>query len=215
MVDYIKWLFDFIMHIDMHLRDIVSEYHGWVYWIIFFIVFIETGVVIMPFLPGDSLLFASGALAAIGEVNLWICLIVYFLAAVIGDTVNYHIGHKVGKSIPEDSFLGRTINKERMQKAQEFFDRHGGKTIILARFMPFLRTFIPFIAGASKMRYTYFLTYNVVGGLLWVLICVLSGFFFGNIPFVKENFSAIILAIIFVSIMPALIGLVQSKLKRA
>ena len=214
-MDFISWLIDFIMHIDEHLRDIVSQYHGWVYGILFLIVFIETGVVIMPFLPGDSLLFASGALAAMGGLNLWICLIIFFVAAVLGDTLNYQIGHKVGKSIPENSFLGRMVNKERMQKAQEFFDRHGGKTIIFARFMPLIRTFIPFIAGASKMRYTLFFTYNIVGGLLWVLIGVFCGYFFGNIPLIRDNFSTVILAIIVVSLIPAVIGLVQSRAKKA
>lgn len=214
-VDLISWLIDFAMHIDVHLRDIVAQYHGWVYGIVFIIVFIETGLVITPFLPGDSLLFASGALAAIGGLNLWICLIVFFVAAVLGDTLNYEIGHKIGKSIPEDGFLGKMINKERMQKAQEFFDRHGGKTIVLARFMPIIRTFIPFIAGASKMRYTHFITYNVIGGLSWVIIGVFCGYFFGNIPFVSEHFSAVILAIVVVSLIPAFIGIIKPKTEKA
>lgn len=203
------------MHIDVHLRDIVTQYHGWVYGIVFLIVFIETGLVIMPFLPGDSLLFASGALAAMGGLNLWTCLIVFFLAAVLGDTLNYQIGHKIEKSIPENSFLGRMVNKDHMQKAQEFFDRHGGITIIFARFMPFIRTFTPFIAGASKMRYTHFITYNIIGGLLWVLVGVYCGFFFGNIPFIRDHFSTVILAIIVVSLIPAVIGLVKSRAKKA
>jgi len=203
------------MHIDEHLRDIVAQYHGWVYGIVFLIVFVETGLVIMPFLPGDSLLFASGALAAIGGLNVWICLIVFFIAAVLGDTLNYHIGNKIGKSIPEDSFLGKFVNKEHMQKAQDFFDRHGGKTIIFARFMPFIRTFIPFIAGASKMRYEQFISYNIIGGLIWVVVGVFCGYFFGNIPFISENFSAVILVIIVVSLIPAVIGLFKSRVKKA
>ncbi|MFJ8263429.1 DedA family protein [Rummeliibacillus sp. NPDC094406] len=215
MFDLIRNLFDFIMHIDVHLKDIVTQYHGWVYGIEFLIVFIETGVVILPFLPGDSLLFASGALAAFGALNLWITLAVFFVAAVLGDTLNYEIGHKVGKSIPENSFLGRVINKERMQKAQDFFDKHGGKTIVIARFMPVIRTFIPFIAGASKMRYRHFIVYNITGAFLWVLVGVLSGYFFGNIPFVKNNFSTVILAIIFVSILPAIIGILRTKIKKS
>lgn len=214
-MELIKWLFDFIMHIDMHLKDIVAQYNEWVYGIVFLIVFVETGLVIMPFLPGDSLLFASGALAAIGGLNLWLCLIIFFVAAVLGDTVNYHIGHKVGKAIPEEGLLGRMINKERMQKAQDFFDRHGGKTIIIARFMPFIRTFIPFVAGASKMRYSYFISYNIIGGLLWVLIGVFCGYFFGNIPFIRDHFSTVILLIIFVSLIPAVIGFVKSNMKKA
>lgn len=214
MFDFVKGLFDFIMHIDVHLTEIVSQYHAWVYGIVFLIVFIETGAVIMPFLPGDSLLFASGALAAMGALNLWISLIVFFAAAVIGDSLNYEIGHKIGKSIPENSFLGRMVNKERMQKAQDFFNRHGGKTIVIARFMPVIRTFIPFIAGASKMHYKYFLIYNITGAFLWVLIGVFSGYFFGNIPFVKNNFSTVIIAIVVVSILPAIIGILKAKLKK-
>jgi membrane-associated protein len=214
MIDLIKGLFDFIMHIDVHLTEIVSQYHAWVYGIVFLIVFIETGVVIMPFLPGDSLLFASGALASLGALNLWVSLIVFFVAAVLGDSLNYEIGHKIGKSIPENSFLGRMVNKERMQKAQDFFNKHGGKTIVIARFMPVIRTFIPFIAGASKMRYKYFVMYNVTGALLWVLVGVFSGYFFGNIPVVKNNFSTVIIAIIFVSILPAIIGILRSKFKK-
>lgn len=214
MFDLVKGLFDFIMHIDVHLTEIVSQYHAWVYGIVFLIVFIETGAVIMPFLPGDSLLFASGALAAMGALNVWISLIVFFAAAVIGDSLNYEIGHKIGKSIPENSFLGRMVNKERMQKAQDFFNRHGGKTIVIARFMPVIRTFIPFIAGASKMHYKYFLIYNITGAFLWVLIGVFSGYFFGNIPFVKNNFSTVIIAIVVVSILPAIIGILKAKFKK-
>lgn len=214
-VDLIIWLFDFIMHIDEHLKDIVAEYDRWVYGIVFLIVFIETGVVIMPFLPGDSLLFASGALAAMGGLNLWLCLIIYFVAAVIGDTVNYHIGYKVGMAIPEKGLLGKMINKKRMKQAQDFFNRHGGKTIILARFMPFIRTFIPFIAGASKMHYSYFISYNIIGGLTWVIIGVFSGYFFGNIPFIRDHFSTVILLIIAVSLIPAVVGLLKSSVKKA
>lgn len=213
-MDLIIWLFDFIMHIDMHLKDIVAQYDSWVYGIIFLIVFIETGVVIMPFLPGDSLLFASGALAAMGGLNLWLCLIIYFIAAVVGDSLNYEIGHKVGKSIPENGLLGKMINKERMQKAQQFFNRHGGKTIIIARFMPFIRTLIPFVAGASKMRYSYFISYNIIGGFLWVLIGVFCGYFFGNIPFIRDHFSTVILTIIVVSALPAIFGVVKSKFNK-
>ncbi|MBO2535136.1 DedA family protein [Rummeliibacillus suwonensis] len=214
MIDFVKGLIDFIMHIDVHLTEIVSQYHGWAYGIVFLIIFIETGVVIMPFLPGDSLLFASGALASLGAFNLWISIIIFFVAAVIGDSLNYEIGHKIGKSIPEDSFLGRVVNKERMQKAQDFFNKYGGKTIVIARFMPLIRTFIPFIAGASKMHYRYFIIYNVTGALLWVLVGVFSGYFFGNIPFVRNNFSTVILAIVVVSVLPAIVGMLRAKFKK-
>ncbi|WP_255473235.1 DedA family protein [Rummeliibacillus sp. SL167] len=213
-MDFVKGLIDFIMHIDVHLTEIVSQYHGWAYGIVFLIIFIETGVVIMPFLPGDSLLFASGALASLGALNLWISIIIFFVAAVIGDSLNYEIGHKIGKSIPENSFLGRVVNKERMQKAQDFFNKYGGKTIVIARFMPLIRTFIPFIAGASKMHYRYFIIYNVAGALLWVLVGVFSGYFFGNIPFVRNNFSTVILAIVVVSVLPAIVGMLRAKFKK-
>ncbi|MGG0655155.1 DedA family protein [Rummeliibacillus pycnus] len=214
-MDLLRSLVDFIMHIDVHLSDIVTQYHGWVYGIVFLIIFVETGLVIMPFLPGDSLLFASGALATMnGGINIWIAIPVFFAAAVLGDSLNYEIGRKVGKSIPENSFLGRFVNKERMQKAQDFFDKHGGKTIVIARFMPVVRTFIPFIAGASKMRYSHFITYNITGALLWVLVGVFSGYFFGNIPFVRDHFSAVTLGIVVVSILPAIIGLIRTKFKK-
>ena len=208
-------LIDFILHIDEHLVEIIQQFGNWSYGILFSIVFVETGLVIMPFLPGDSLLFASGALAALGAFSLPIVLVVFLTAAIIGDTVNYHIGQKVGTSIPEDSWFGRLVNKERMQIAQDFFNKHGGKTIVIARFMPFVRTFIPFVAGASRMNYGYFLMYNVVGAFLWVFICTLAGYFFGNIPIVKENFSTVLLLIIFVSVVPAIIGALKARKNKA
>ena len=208
-------LIDFILHIDEHLVEIIQQFGNWSYGILFTIVFVETGLVIMPFLPGDSLLFASGALAALGAFSLPIVLVVFLTAAILGDTVNYHIGQKVGKSIPEDSWFGRLVNKERMQIAQDFFNKHGGKTIVIARFMPFVRTFIPFVAGASRMNYGYFLMYNVVGAFLWVFICTLAGYFFGNIPIVKENFSTVLLLIIFVSVVPAIIGALKARKNKA
>ena len=208
-------LIDFILHIDEHLVEIIQQFGNWSYGILFTIVFVETGLVIMPFLPGDSLLFASGALAALGAFSLPIVLVVFLTAAIIGDTVNYHIGQKVGTSIPEDSWFGRLVNKERMQIAQDFFNKHGGKTIVIARFMPFVRTFIPFVAGASRMNYGYFLLYNVVGAFLWVFICTLAGYFFGNIPIVKENFSTVLLLIIFVSVVPAIIGALKARKNKA
>ncbi|MFF3102949.1 MULTISPECIES: DedA family protein [Viridibacillus] len=213
-MELIQNLFSFIMHIDQHLVEIIQQFGVWSYGIIFSIVFVETGVVIFPFLPGDSLLFASGAFAALGAFNLPILLLVFFVAAVFGDSVNYEIGQKVGTAISPKSFLGRIINQDRMQKAQDFFNKHGGKTIIFARFMPFIRTFIPFVAGASRMHYRQFLMYNIIGAFLWVGICTLAGYFFGNIPIVKDNFSKVILIIIFVSVLPAIIGLLKSRVKK-
>lgn len=210
----IQGLISFILHIDEHLVEIIQNFGAWSYAIIFAIVFTETGVVIFPFLPGDSLLFASGALATQGAFSLVLLLVVYTAAAVLGDTMNYQIGKKVGTSIPADSFLGRVINQEKMDAAQRFFNKHGGKTIVMARFMPFIRTFIPFVAGASRMKYGYFIVYNVIGAVLWVFACVFLGYFFGNIPVVKDNFSIVIILIIFVSVIPAVLGVVKSKLAK-
>jgi membrane-associated protein len=214
MIDLIKFLFDFIMHIDEHLISIVQDFGYWTYGIMFLIVFVETGVVIFPFLPGDSLLFASGALAAIGGLSLPLVLLTYFAAAVIGDSLNFEIGKRVGTTIRPGSFLGRFIKQETIEKAQQFFNKHGGKTVLIARFMPVIRTFIPFVAGASRMHYGYFFIYNVIGGALWTLVCVFAGYFFGNIGFIKENFSVVILAIIFISILPALVGIIRAKFSK-
>ncbi|OCS87211.1 VTT domain-containing protein [Caryophanon tenue] len=211
-MDIVMALVDFILHIDEHLVDIIQDFGAWAYGIVFGIVFVETGLVIFPFLPGDSLLFASGALAAQGAFVLPILLIGYFVAAVIGDTVNYHIGKKVGTSIPPNSFLGRVVSQERMDAAQAFFNKHGGKTIVIARFMPFIRTFIPFVAGASRMNYGYFLLYNVVGAFAWVFSCTLLGYFFGNIPVIKDNFSTVLILIIIISVLPAVVGFAKQRL---
>ncbi|MCL1703439.1 VTT domain-containing protein [Lysinibacillus sp. Bpr_S20] len=211
-MELIKELISFIMHIDVHLEEIIHKFGNLSYFVLFAIVFVETGVVIFPFLPGDSLLFASGTLAAaMGAFNMWILIPVFLAAAILGDTMNYHIGHKVGTSIPPKSFLGRVVKKERMEAAEKFFNKHGGKTIVIARFMPFIRTFIPFVAGASKMKYGYFIMYNVLGAVLWVLSCTLLGYFFGNIPIIKNNFSTVLILIIFISVVPAVIGAVKSK----
>ena len=210
----IQNIISFILHIDEHLVEIIQNFGSLSYVLLFLIVFVETGLVIFPFLPGDSLLFASGALAAMGAFNIVLLLIVFFTAAVIGDTVNYQIGKKVGTAIKPNSLIGRVIDQEKMNKAEGFFNKHGGKTIVIARFMPFIRTFIPFVAGASRMNYRYFFIYNVVGAILWVGICTIAGFFFGNIPIIKDNFSTVLLLIIFVSVLPAIIGVLKSRLKK-
>lgn len=211
-MDIIMFLIDFILNIDTHLEEIIADFGNWSYGILFSIIFVETGLVVMPFLPGDSLLFAAGALtSSIGAFNLPILLAVLFIAAVLGDTVNYHIGKKVGTAIPEDSWFGKLVNKEKMQIAQDFFNKHGGKTIVIARFMPFIRTFIPFVAGASRMNYGNFLFYNVFGAFLWVFSCTLLGYFFGNIPIIKENFSTVLILIIVISVIPAIIGAFRAK----
>lgn len=210
----IQNLISFILHIDQHLIEIIEVFGVWSYAILFLIVFIETGIVIFPFLPGDSLLFASGAFAAVGAFNIVLLMIVLFIAAVVGDTVNYHIGNKVGMSISPNSWLGKVINKEKMSKAQDFFNKHGGKTIVIARFMPFIRTFAPFVAGASSMKYHYFIFYNITGAALWVFLCTMLGYIFGNIPVVKENFSTILLLIIFLSVLPGIIAYFKNRLSR-
>lgn len=210
----IQGLISFILHIDEHLVDIIQMFDVWSYAILFLIVFVETGVVIFPFLPGDSLLFASGAFAAVGAFHLGLLILVFFAAAVLGDTMNYQIGKKVGTSIPPNSLLGKWINQDKMLKAQQFFNKHGGKTIVIARFMPFIRTFAPFVAGASQMRYGYFILYNVTGAALWVGLCTLLGYFFGNIPIIKENFSTVLLLIIFISVLPGLIGVLKGRMKK-
>jgi membrane-associated protein len=210
----IQGLISFILHIDEHLIEIINTFGVWSYAILFLIVFVETGIVIFPFLPGDSLLFASGTFAALGSFNLLLLIIVFFTAAVIGDTVNYHIGKKVGTTISPNRLLGKLINQDKMKKAEDFFNKHGGKTIIIARFMPFIRTFAPFVAGASSMNYRYFIFYNIVGGALWVFICTLLGYFFGTIPIVQDNFSTVLLLIIFLSVLPALFSFVKSRLAK-
>lgn len=210
----IQNIISFILHIDEHLVEIIQNFGSLSYVIVFLIVFVETGLVIFPFLPGDSLLFASGALAAMGAFNIVLLLIVFFTAAVIGDTVNYHIGKKVGTAISPNSLIGKFINQEKMRIAENFFNRHGGKTIVIARFMPFIRTFAPFVAGASRMNYSYFLFYNIVGAVLWVGICTIAGYYFGNIPIVKDNFSTVLLLIIFASVLPAVIGIVRNRLQK-
>ncbi|WP_144512502.1 VTT domain-containing protein [Bacillus sp. FJAT-22090] len=210
----IQGLISFILHIDEHLVDIIQMFDVWSYAILFLIVFVETGVVIFPFLPGDSLLFASGAFAAVGAFHLGLLILVFFAAAVLGDTMNYHIGKKIGTSIPPNSFLGKWINQDKMLKAQQFFNKHGGKTIVIARFMPFIRTFAPFVAGASQMRYRYFILYNVMGAALWVGLCTMLGYFFGNIPIIKENFSTVLLLIIFISVLPGIIGFFKGRMKK-
>jgi membrane-associated protein len=201
-------LIDFFLHFDAHLADFVARYGAWVYGLLFAIVFAETGLVIAPFLPGDSLLFAAGALAAAGALDIRVVSVLLIAAAVIGDAVNYSIGRYVGPRIfrAEDSAgtLHRLLNRHHLDRAHEFFERHGGKAIVLARFVPIVRTFVPFVAGAGAMRYSAFVVYNVAGGVLWVAVCVGAGYAFGNMPIVKDNFSFIALGIIAVSLIPML-----------
>lgn len=213
-MEIISFLIDFILHLDEHLAEIVSQYGIWTYALLFLIIFMETGLVVTPFLPGDSLLFAAGTLAspALNEaLNIWILIPLLIAAAVIGDTINYWIGHFIGPK----AFSGniRFLKKEYLDRTHEFYERHGGKTIILARFIPIIRTFAPFVAGVGAMTYSKFLLYNVVGGVLWVMIFTLAGYFFGRLPFVRDNFSLVVLAIIVISVMPAVYEFVKERMR--
>lgn len=206
----LKFILDLFLHIDKNLAAVITQFGGWSYVLLFFVIFMETGLVVTPFLPGDSLLFAAGALTASMKVFdikvLWMLMV---LAAFLGDTVNYWIGHFVGpKAFQSKSKL---LKKEYLDKAQAFYDKHGGIAIVLARFVPIVRTFAPFVAGIGKMHYTKFLSYNAVGGLLWVSIMLLSGYFFGNIPFIKENFHYVVVVIILISVVPIGIEWLKSR----
>jgi membrane-associated protein len=207
-------LIDFILHIDVHLIQIVNQFGDATYLILFAIIFIETGAVIMPFLPGDSLLFAASALAADPRYNLniWIFIILFLAACFGGDSLNFLIGHKIGKTLSNHSLFGKLIDKDSLNRAEAFFEKHGAPAIILARFIPIIRTFAPFAAAGSGFPYNHFLRYSIIGCLSWVFLCCGCGYFFGNLPFVQEHFSLIILAIIVVTLIPALVGLIKSKL---
>ena len=206
----IQFLIDFILHLDVHLGQIIKNYGALTYLILFTIIFLETGLVFIPFLPGDSLLFAAGAFAALKSLNLFILIGLLIIAAILGDTVNYWIGRFFGEQLVANPKV--PINQEHIDQTEKFFKKHGGKTIILARFVPSVRTFAPFVAGAGQMEYGKFISYNIVGGILWVLIATLAGYFFGNIPFVKENFSLVIFGVVIISILPILFEVIKHRL---
>lgn len=208
-MNIITGLADFILHLDVHLGQIIRTYGALTYALLFTIVFVETGLVLMPFLPGDSLLFAAGAFAALKSLDIVILLVVFSVAAIVGDTVNYWIGHFFGERIIANPRI--PINQEHIDKTHAFFKKYGGKTIILARFVPIVRTFAPFVAGIGKMEYKTFLSYNIFGGLFWVISVTLAGFFFGNIAFVKDNFSLIVILIVVLSVAPMVLHLIPKK----
>jgi membrane-associated protein len=208
-MDFIMTLVDFVLHIDSYLNDIITNYGSWTYALLFLVVFMETGFVVTPFLPGDSLIFAAATFAARGSLDPWLIFGLLSVAAFVGDTVNYWIGHKVGGR----AYTGeiKWIKKEYMERTHTFFEKHGGKTIFLARFVPIIRTFAPFVAGISRMSYGFFIRWNLIGGITWVATFTLLGYFFGNIPFVQKNFELVIIAIVVISFVPAVIEAVKAR----
>ena len=220
-MNIIQQLIDFILHLDAHLFTLIMDYGNWIYLILFMIVFVETGLVVMPLLPGDSLLFAAGTFCAgvvqqnqTAELNLWIVIPLLCTAAFIGDNLNYYIGKNIGLKVMQWRIRGRQIVKQSyIDKTQAFYDKHGPKTIILARYVPIVRTFAPFVAGVGEMKYFKFLKYSIIGGITWVFALTLLGFFFGNLPIVQENFETVIFGIIGLSLLPMLIEFIRAKLK--
>lgn len=210
-MDLIAQLVDFVLHIDKHLGEIIADYGTWTYVILFAIVFMETGLVVTPFLPGDSLLFAAGAFAATGALDVWVLFVLLAAAAIVGDTVNYWFGQRLGPRVFEDDV--RFFKREYLERTQRFYDKHGAKTIFLARFIPIVRTFAPFVAGVGTMRYGKFIVYNVVGALVWTSVFIFAGYFFGNIPIVRNNFGLVVIAIILISVLPVGYELIKHRLR--
>jgi membrane-associated protein len=211
-MELLRSLIDLFLHLDQHLSEVISRYGVWTHLILFLIVFAETGLVVTPFLPGDSLLFAAGTFAALGSLDLGLLVVLLIGAAIIGDTVNYWVGAWIGPR----AFSGniRLLRKDYLDRTHAFYEKHGGKTIILARFVPIIRTFAPFVAGVGAMSYPRFLTYNIVGAVLWVGLFVPAGYFFGNIPTVRKNFTLVILAIIAISVLPIAIEAIRARRSR-
>ena len=212
-MEIISNLVDFILHLDVHLNAIIQNFGIWTYLILFLIIFLETGIVVTPFLPGDSLLFAAGTFAALGSLNPIALFLILTAAAILGDTLNYWIGHYIGPR----AFSGnvRFLKKEYLDRTHGFYEKHGGKTIILARFIPIIRTFAPFVAGIGAMTYSSFFFYNVIGAVAWVGLFVFGGYFFGNLQFVKDNFTIVIMAIIVISVLPGVFEFLREKFKSA
>lgn len=213
MLEIIKKLFDIAIHLDRYVVDIVRQYGLWTYLILFVVIFSETGFVVTPFFPGDSLLFAVGAVAAIGNLNIFGLFLLLTLAALAGNITNYWIGSKVGPGIFKKE-KSRFFNKEYLEKTRRFYEKYGSLTIVIARFMPFIRTFAPFVAGIGRMKYVRFLFYSFIGSLLWVSLFLFGGYFFGNLPTVKRNFSLVIVAIILISLLPATVSVWKEKKRK-
>ncbi len=205
----ILYLIDLFLHLDEYLGEIIRNYGLWTYLFLFITIFIETGFVVTPFLPGDSLLFAAGAFAGLGDLNVAVLFLLLGAAAILGDTANYWIGHYIGPR----AFSGeiRFLKKEYLDRTHAFYERHGGKTIVLARFIPIIRTFAPFVAGIGAMTYSHFIGYNIFGGLLWVALFIFGGYFFGNLPVVQDNFSLVIIAIIIISVLPGVVEFLRER----
>lgn len=213
MFDFINYLLDFFLHLDVHLQELINQYGTLTYFILFIVIFAETGLVFTPFLPGDSLLFAAGTFAALGSFDVHLLFIIIAAAAILGDTANYWIGSYIGpKAFQKDT---RFVKKEYLTKTHAFYEKYGGVTIIIARFMPIIRTFAPFVAGIGTMKYSKFISFNIVGGILWCALFIYGGYFFGNIPIVKNNFSFVILAIVFISILPGIIKLLKHHFSKS
>ena len=212
-MEALSQIVDIFLHLDRHLAPILEQYGALTYLLLFLIVFCETGLVVTPFLPGDSLLFAAGAFAAAGSLSVFWLIVLLSIAAILGDTVNYWVGHFLGPRLVASPRI-KMIRAEHLDYTHQFFEKYGGKTVIIARFVPIVRTFAPFVAGLGSMSYGRFMAYNAVGGVAWVLLCTVAGYLFGNLPFVRENFSIVVLAIIFVSLLPAVWEILQAR-KRA
>ena len=212
-MEFIGKLIDLFLHLDKHLNDVIGQYGSWTYLILFLIVFCETGFVVTPILPGDSLLFAAGAFAALGSLNVFWLFVLLSIAAIAGDTVNYWLGHWLGPKVFRRDNV-RFLNKKHLDRTHAFYERYGGKTIIIARFIPIVRTFAPFVAGIGRMSYWRFIAYNVVGGVAWVAICVFAGYYFGNLDIVKKNFSLVIIAILLISVLPMLVEYIRHRAGR-
>ena len=210
-----EYVIDLFLHLDVHLAEFVAQYGVWVYAMLFAIIFIETGLVIWPFLPGDSLLFAAGALAATGVLDIYIVSILLIVAAIAGDAVNYSIGRYVGPKVfsahDYQGFFHKLLNRDHLDKAHAFFEKHGGLAVVSGRFVPIVRTFVPFVAGAASMTASTFVTYNVVGAIIWVVVCAGAGYAFGNVPIIKENFSLVAIGIVFVSVLPIVIEFIKHR----
>ncbi len=213
-MEIILKLIDFILHLDKYLSVIIQAYGAWTYFLLFLIIFCETGLVVTPILPGDSILFAVGTFAALGSLNVFWLFVLLSVAAIIGDTINYWVGHFVGPKIFAKENV-RFLNKKYLERTHRFYEKHGGKTIIIARFIPIIRTFAPFVAGIGQMSYWRFISYNIIGGITWPAIFIFGGYYFGNINFVKNNFSAVIIAIIIISVIPVVIEFIRQCRKQS